>query len=349
MQDSVAAEEVPTVEKATAAGRIRWIDALKGTLIILVAIGHLIIPVCDNFSLMSRVFNLIYLFHMPLFVFVSGFLAKHTVDAHGRLRVEKILTFLFLGFVYNVTLRLFEGASVVPLRLLMFPSAPWYLIAMGWWMLLVPFFDRFRPGWGVAISAVVSLCSALMSDQTDFLALSRTAHFLPYFVVGYYLDLGALERLRRPRVRVACTAAGIVAVGLFLRLEEFFLPIIGYVFGNTDCGLPLARAVPSYLVVSVFGLVLALGCLTAVPSRCRPLEFLGRRTFQIYVLHRFAKGALVMAGVYAAMLPLGPQGVCVWLVVVSILVCFASSWTGFTRVADRLLAMRWCFLLRDAR
>lgn len=52
-----------------------WIDACKGIGILLVVLGH----VTDSGGLLNRS---IYLFHMPLFFFLSGYL--HTVQADFR-------------------------------------------------------------------------------------------------------------------------------------------------------------------------------------------------------------------------------------------------------------------------
>lgn len=57
------------------AKRLFWIDALRGWLIILVVIGHVIQcelgAKCGN----NHLWNIIYSFHMPAFVSVSGYLA----------------------------------------------------------------------------------------------------------------------------------------------------------------------------------------------------------------------------------------------------------------------------------
>ena len=52
--------------------RIQYIDRLKGLAIILVVIGHLIAFTTDNDG-PNPVNQLIVSFHMPLFMFLSGF------------------------------------------------------------------------------------------------------------------------------------------------------------------------------------------------------------------------------------------------------------------------------------
>lgn len=48
--------------------RIEWIDLSKGIGIILVILGHMQVP--------SLLHNFIYIFHMPLFILISGMLFK---------------------------------------------------------------------------------------------------------------------------------------------------------------------------------------------------------------------------------------------------------------------------------
>ena len=52
------------------------IDSLKGLLIILVILGHVITTI-DNVNIVNHaVMGFIYIFHMPLFILISGYLTK---------------------------------------------------------------------------------------------------------------------------------------------------------------------------------------------------------------------------------------------------------------------------------
>ena len=52
-----------------------FFDNLKAVLIFLVVLGHFLLPIHGDNPLVV-VKRLIYIFHMPLFVFVSGYFAK---------------------------------------------------------------------------------------------------------------------------------------------------------------------------------------------------------------------------------------------------------------------------------
>ena len=55
--------------------RIIWADALKGWLMILVIIGHAIQSVLGGICEQTHLWNMIYSFHMPAFIAVSGYLS----------------------------------------------------------------------------------------------------------------------------------------------------------------------------------------------------------------------------------------------------------------------------------
>lgn len=69
--------------------RIIWIDTLKGLAILLVIIGH----VCQmRFPVSGKwLANIIYSFHMPLFLFLSGLFARKAVEAADKRQVKSFI------------------------------------------------------------------------------------------------------------------------------------------------------------------------------------------------------------------------------------------------------------------
>ncbi|MBR1625808.1 MAG: acyltransferase family protein, partial [Bacteroidales bacterium] len=81
--------------------RDSFFDGLKFVLITLVVLGHSIGPVSTVYPL-SVIYDFIYFFHMPLFIFVSGYFTKKKDDLQSfwqsTLRlVETLLVFHVLS------------------------------------------------------------------------------------------------------------------------------------------------------------------------------------------------------------------------------------------------------------
>ena len=60
--------------------RLIWADSLKGWLMLLVILGHVISAASGVNCPDSHVWNMMYSFHMPAFMMVSGWLACRSVS-----------------------------------------------------------------------------------------------------------------------------------------------------------------------------------------------------------------------------------------------------------------------------
>ena len=72
------------------------IDNAKGALIVLVVMGHFLLPIANTWFNTGCLY-LIYSFHMPCFVFLSGYLSKGIYRGKGTYRWDRLgkLVWLF--------------------------------------------------------------------------------------------------------------------------------------------------------------------------------------------------------------------------------------------------------------
>lgn len=97
------------IKKSMMKERILWIDELKGFTIFLVIIGHILISrFLPQFQLFHTV---IYSFHMPLFMFLSGifsYKALEAVDNQCKKSIweRKYCSYWFLAFLGGIALSL---------------------------------------------------------------------------------------------------------------------------------------------------------------------------------------------------------------------------------------------------
>lgn len=335
-------------EKRAHAPRIALFDNLKGILIVLVVFGHIAIPIQNDTPSLSFLFDVIYLFHMPLFVFLSGLFAKGAWR-DGRLNVNRIISFAVLGVVFQAALVLINGMAITPWRLIRFTSAPWYIVAMAWWYLTTPVLSRLGAARGMAASLGVALAFGCIDLSNGVLALGRAAAFLPWFAAGYYLKPQTVERLSRRRelwVAVAIAAAFVVVRALDERAFSWFFPMV---YGDNPysrlAGGGLA-AILTGAAAKLFALGAALICSLAVlklaPKNKSALTILGRRSLQIYVLHRiFCAWLRYHTPLYDMALVTDPVvGVIIALTLTALTTALCAL-PVFERPFARVLAIRW--------
>lgn len=185
------------------------LDNAKGILITLVVIGHMLLPIQGTTRGVTNFFYMIYAFHMPAFVFVSGLLAQHIYIRvpnryfNGRRWCSTLWLYLLFQFI------LFFSEIPAYGRTTRFPDflhtsgAPWYLLALLLWYLMIPFFYAYRnfPCSLIAwiLLTIMSLAggylaSGALAGLGDFLALDRVIAFAPFFFAGYFIGP---ERLMR--------------------------------------------------------------------------------------------------------------------------------------------------------
>ena len=85
------------------------IDGIKWLLIVLVTFGHVIEPALSN-PIANKLYSIIYIFHMPLFVFISGYYAnvkdKEKLISKGFMLLEMFLLWKYHPFTKSGELRL---------------------------------------------------------------------------------------------------------------------------------------------------------------------------------------------------------------------------------------------------
>ena len=117
-----------------------FFDNVKAVLMFLVVLGHLLLPIHGE-SFLVVVKRLIYVFHMPMFVFVSGYFAK-TFYKNGRYNYRKLLYLGKAYLVFVVAIQLVYAISgyqaFSQINLFSQSGAPWYLFAMIAWYLTIP-------------------------------------------------------------------------------------------------------------------------------------------------------------------------------------------------------------------
>ena len=89
----------PSENELNSNQRNYFIDNAKFLLMVLVVVGHFGLK---QFYLpqIKHITYFIYVFHMPCFIFISGFLAKR-MNVGGKLRIEKIITIIFLYILFK--------------------------------------------------------------------------------------------------------------------------------------------------------------------------------------------------------------------------------------------------------
>jgi fucose 4-O-acetylase-like acetyltransferase len=284
---------IPSPGTRTRGGRRDpYIDNVKGVLITLVVVGHVLGKVLGDAPGSWTLYTWIYLFHMPAFVVLSGMLTAYTAD--GRRLRGLVQTVLVPYVVFQLAYSAFYEAVgpgvdwtgdvvVTPVYHL------WFLAALFVWRLTAPVFAQLRPLVGMTVAVALSLLAGATPALDATWASNRAAGMLPFFVAGLYLGRGALpERATRSVKGLAVLALmAAVPLGYLLNVEE----IRKYSLWNTGysaLGSSLESGVLIRLGMLAVGFTLAAAVYVLTPRRRNLLTGVGERSMYPYLLHGFA-------------------------------------------------------------
>ncbi|GIG55324.1 acyltransferase family protein [Demequina activiva] len=266
------------------APRDRSIDTVAGALIVLVVFGHAIEPLEGRVS--EAVLQWLFLFHMPAFVFLTGYVTRWSTHISLRSLATRLLFPLAVFTVIHVALAAALTAESPALTPLTPPWTLWYLAAVFAWRVAAPWLSR------LPAAVTVTTCAALLVGTLDVvgstlaLALSRIVAFAPFFVAGLLWRDAWWARLRTRPVRIAAAIAlagalvwSWVSSPTFDR-SVLFLTDSYQVFGLTNAAGIVQRA-----AVLALGGALALALLSFSGPQSRRLAVIGAATLPVYLLH----------------------------------------------------------------
>ena len=158
--------------------RSAYWDNMKGIMIIFVVFAHLILVLQSKSVILDQALEYIYMFHMPVFVFISGYFGK----SENSRSFESIIKLVILYYIFNSISGLIYGFQ----SLLIPMYSYWYLIALIFWRITAPYFARFK--YIYAILVFTGLLVGFFSNIDNTFAISRIICFYPYYMAGYKLS-----------------------------------------------------------------------------------------------------------------------------------------------------------------
>nr|WP_243289187.1 acyltransferase family protein [Clostridium perfringens] len=284
------------------------IDNSKGLLIFLVVLGHSLEFIRKDYEVARLLYVFIYEFHMPVFVFISGYLSKN-VEKGRRNAVRNFLTpFLLFNIIWNlITL---VGPLFLRGEFTELPSeqafsfftpgwALWYIFAMFLWKILLPDLLKFKNIF--ILSIIAGIFVKLSGEFGSYMALSRTITFAPFFLAGYYSSEEKLKRFRkftRFNILNKVPSILILIIGVLIALifvnysniaDEFFWADRSY----SNFNIEIFTGILLYIAVYIIGFAFVYVFINLMPENQTFLSKIGKNTLSVYFLHTYFIGSIL--------------------------------------------------------
>lgn len=261
------------------------IDNIKALLIFLVVFNHMIaFQLVRENEAVRHIWYAITMFHMPAFVFVSGYLSKHPQDQMKNFR-NLFLPYI-LGYILNWYVYAWNGQEIDFEILRPSGTVMWYLLALLVYRLTIEALGRIRLV--VVLGIVFSLWAGTRAEFSTYLSASRIVVFFPFFVAGYLWKSSYTQVLRSFRAKwiLLFLSGGILfAVPQFMISHRLPIDLFRGNHSYQMSGLTIQVGIVLRLLMYLVSFILILAFFALIPDIRLPVSFIGRNTMSIYFFH----------------------------------------------------------------
>lgn len=307
-------------------------DNYKVLLIVLVVIGHFIEPCYDQNPFLYELKWGIAAFHMPAFIFISGYFSKKVPS------VKKLVGGLVIPyFVYEVIYYLLY-TFVLDKETELYFTRPkftlWYLMALCAWRVAAPVVRKLP--YHLPVSVAAGLAVGLIGIG-NFLSIPRIVFFFPFFLAGMEFDSAWLAGFRNLKGYIG--ALGILgSMAVFLFTDEYHRRLSVKIFygrySYEELGLASVDGILIRVVCYGISFMLIYLFMLVLPTEKKSYSYLGERTMAVYIFHGLIYSCLKYGSSVLGSVESNVESV--MLILFCIAVVWIVSRKPFVQVTDKI-------------
>ena len=287
--------------------RIEWVDICKGIGMILVVLGHtLTTPVRQASTVGMNLYNIIYFFHMPLMLYLSGRAYGMVVERYktrDNVVMSRVKSLLVPYVIYNIFVYLvfcvanmigslsgvLESSGYGKMSLLNFIYGMligdnkysfhmWYIYALFIMFVITYLVDRYIDKKVVKIALIVlsfvMAASRYYINTATWGILNVFMQFYMYFLIGQYIDFSKYAK------KVPVIIFEVISVPitfLYIFKGDIIFKYLGYGIGSILSWIPVIGIIIICVSISKY--------IENVTTK-KVFLYLGKKSFVIYMFHQ---------------------------------------------------------------
>lgn len=328
-------------------------DNLKGLMLILVAVGHILDPyIVEQDSLYRYLMQYIYLFHMPMFAFVTGYFSKNTEKGRATAVQNVLVPYLFWQILYigvalaSIALHLANYNVSVFHPSILLPTSPlYYLLCVFVWKLIATDLKKMGFVRAIILSVVSGALISTIANEEFHIGWGATLSLMIFFVLGLYCTPEHIEKIRRIP-HIAAVAVLLLAIIPATQLPYCFRNVR---FTYASVGLSNGMGILYRLLFFAIAIVMILAFINLFSAKRTPLAPIGENAILVYAGSSFASPTLylLIAGIFS--LDANPAVNLICMVLFSILLTRFCAMNWIKRIYDWIMGHITHFLFPNTQ
>lgn len=272
-----------------------YFDNAKFILILLVVFGHLLETVMkpseSGHTSIDLLYTWIYTFHMPLFIFISGYFSKgFSKDSNFYKKIiSLIVTYLIAETIYSLIFSVITVKPDMSVSYFVPTWIMWFLFSLIIWKATLPYVTALKHP--MVFVLVLGVIAGFMSDISYFASLSRTIVFYPLFLAGYYIERERLFKWKTIQSKVF-SLIWLVLLVLIIKagfmLIENPVTLKALIYGSVpyeQMGLSSIQGAIMRIVLYIIIFVTSAAVLCLIPQKEYFWSHWGQKSFYVFIIH----------------------------------------------------------------
>ncbi|GAB6169593.1 acyltransferase family protein [Clostridium carnis] len=259
------------------------LDNLKVMLIFTVVFGHVIEYYIKDSVILKGIYIFIYIFHMPLFIFISGYFSKN----FKKMKRKSIRNLLIPYIIFNM---IWYGAVYIGTNQAMFSVlypgwTLWYLLSLFFWRMSLKYIIKFK--YILPLSFITGLVIGILPHAESILSVSRTIVFLPFFLLGYYANDINLRKIQGFSKLLSILGILIFA-GIALYVADNNLLNYKFFYNSQSYSsfeLNIVEGIAFRALLYIGAILFSICIINLIPRKITFFTYIGTATMNIYVFH----------------------------------------------------------------
>ncbi|MCL2687932.1 MAG: acyltransferase family protein [Methanobrevibacter sp.] len=273
--------------------RIAKYDNLRGLAMTLVVFGH-VLGSFFYFNFYIDIFNFIYIFHMPLLFFISGYFTKigsnSSEKAFKRILIPYII-FAIINTGIMIAISLLMGKNLSEIQIFSPLLALWYLAVLFIIRLIFPILIKIKHIFWVSL--IIALIAGLIAihSHLDYL-FCITLTMLPSFLLGYYYKNSTSKKLAyifsfSKNKLIPLVLLIVLSIAIILVFSNVPYMFFMYKQSFAQLGLSNIYGIIIKLGTIIFGFMMIILLNNVISDKKNFLTKVGVNSLALYVLHNF--------------------------------------------------------------
>lgn len=271
------------------------LDNIRFFLIFTVVFAHLL-EIFRAFSGSVFIYQFIYSFHMPVFIFLFGYNVKFSP--------KKIIFRWFIPYLIFQSAYILFSKYALKIDTKFQYTTPfwllWYMLACIFYQLILPLINtdsKRKQALILTLSFVIALVVGFEESIGYYLSLSRIFVFMPWFLLGYYFKKNGTSDVisSRKKLKISLLISAVVIIVLSAVFLYYSKINNGLLYGSlpySKCNGTITLRAAIFLIAFSILTFLFIGLKGFLNKRLFLITNIGQNTLPVFLLHGFIIKAL---------------------------------------------------------